>query len=142
MLSSLDVVDEITQPGYDLLWLQTSSLMSVLPLWDLPALLCGAKKGGHPLETASHFGNCLLFFLPSLQNCCPSTMVKMWPQGRKDLPLSHETRFALVVDYSPPCKNSQKNLFWTMEFSFSVQDFQPLILAGIGEIGKRGETIN
>lgn len=51
------------------------------------------------------------------------------------MPLSHETRFALVVDYSPPSENSQ-------EFSFSVQDFQPLILAGIGEIGERGETIN
>lgn len=73
MLSSLDVLDEITQPGYDLLWLQASILMGVLPLWDLSALLCGMKKGGHPLETAF----CSSFPYHLQQNCCPSTMVKM-----------------------------------------------------------------
>lgn len=96
-------------------------------------------------KVRSPFGNYLVLFLPSLREAKLFSFHHVqdlpWLQGKKDLPLSHETRFALVADFFPPSENSQEICFRLLSSASLYKIFGHSSCLGL-ERWVAGETIN
>lgn len=106
-------------------------------MWGLPASLHRAKKWGDPLQTIF----CSAFLCPMQKNIFSHHVQDFsCMRMRKDSSLTHATRFASVVDFSPPSKNRARSwhLFGTYWVQLHHARFSAAHLRGSWWVGQKG----